>query len=66
MIFCLTVIPEASIEALKAQLAAAKGTAFFFPVYLLFFLSYQYNFVNIFFFGFQRRRTSLSSSIRKS
>jgi DNA repair exonuclease SbcCD ATPase subunit len=36
MIFCLTAIPEASIEALRAQLATAHGTASFFPVGLLF------------------------------
>jgi hypothetical protein len=32
--FCLTVIPEASIDALKEQLAAAQRTIFFFPLLL--------------------------------
>jgi hypothetical protein len=49
--FCLTAIPEASIEALKTQLAALQGTAPSFPVNLFLLHFTSRNFVNAFFPG---------------
>lgn len=49
--FCLTTIPEASIEALKAQLTALQGTAPSFLIDLFLFHFTSCNFVNTFFPG---------------